>query len=108
MPSTGLRPEPVLPVTPLTNSVGDTSPSFSNGTLASRMAVAKQPGCATCARRRARQVFGQRTGELAQAPRRAVRVLVHLLVGRRGGVAIVRGDVDDPRRVAGLGRDIQQ
>ena len=40
--------EPVLPVTPLTNSVGHTRPDFSSGTLASRMAVAKQPGCAMC------------------------------------------------------------
>ncbi len=48
MPSTGLRPEPVLPVTPLTNNVGFAIPSFSSGTEASRMAVAKQPGCPMC------------------------------------------------------------
>jgi hypothetical protein len=39
-----LRPEPVLPVTPLTNSVGSAQPEASSGTLASRIAVEKQPG----------------------------------------------------------------
>jgi hypothetical protein len=38
----------VLPVTPLTNKVGSTQPDLSNGTLASRIAVEKQPGWPTC------------------------------------------------------------
>ena len=48
MPSVGLRPEPVLPVMPVTNKRVSVNPKASKGTLARSVAVAKQPGCATC------------------------------------------------------------
>ena len=48
VPSIGLRPEPVLPVMPVTNRRRSVSPSANSGTTASSVAVAKHPGCATC------------------------------------------------------------
>ena len=102
------RPEPVLPVMPATNNRVSVNSSASSGTLASSVAVAKQPGCAHVRRRRGRQMFRDRTGELADARRCAMGVFVHRLIGSGIRVAKVRRDVDAMRaRAAGLGRGEQ-
>jgi hypothetical protein len=88
-------PAPVLPVTPETNRSASAMPSFSSGTEASSVAVAKQPGCADVRRGRGLQVLGHRAGELLEPLRRAVRVLVDRGIGRGGGEAVVGRDVDD-------------
>ncbi len=85
-----------------------TSPSFSSGTQASRMAVAKQPGWPTCGVVDLLQVLRHRAGELRQAMRRAMRMLVDGLVGGGGGVAKVRRDVHDARLGAGGFGGLQQ
>ena len=94
MPSTGLRPEPVLPVMPVTNRRVSVSPSASSGTLASSVAVAKQPGCATWRRGRFAQMLRDGAGEFADSRRRAMRMLVHGLVGGGARIAEVGGDID--------------
>ena len=90
---------------PVTNSRVSVNPSASRGTLASSVAVAKHPGCDTCGVGDLRQMLRHGAGELANPRRRAVRVLVHRLVGAGSGIAKVRRDVDAVRARAGrLGR----
>ncbi len=59
-------------------------------------------------RGRFRQMLGHGAGELREARRRAVRVLVHGCVRIGARIAIVRGDVDDARLRSGLFRGRQQ
>ena len=91
----GVRPAPVLPVMPTAKRSGSAMPSFSSGTAASSMAVAKQPGWLTCGRSVAARCSGTaqtNSGSSCGAP---CGVLVDGLVGGRGREAEIRGHVDD-------------
>jgi len=55
----------------------------------------------------AREMLGQRAGELGEARGGRVRLAVDLFIGSGGGVTEVGGDIDDPHFVAAGGRGAQ-
>ncbi len=97
-----------LPVMPLTNSVGATSPSFNSGTPARRMAVAKQPRMRHVLGRCSSQMLGHCAGELAQALRGPMRMLVHLFIVEGAVIAEVGRDIHHSRGMAGGAGNVQQ
>ena len=108
MPSTGLRPEPVLPVTPLTNSVGSTQPEREQRHAGQQDRRREAARMRDVRRRRGLQVFRHRAGELREPLRRAVRMFVDGFVGGGGGVTEVRRDVDEARLGARGLRGLEQ
>ena len=108
MPSTGLRPEPVLPVMPVTNRRVSVSPSASKRHAGEQRRGREATRMRDVRSRRFLQMLGDCAGELANSRRRAVRMLVHGFVGSLAGIAKVRGNIHAMHARARCGRGCQQ